>query len=697
MLRKIVLLLLVLIPFSLVYAQNATPEVTPQANGGDVSGQYVGQPDLAAPEFPSGLEWLNVAAPLTMASLRGKIVILDFWTYGCINCIHMFPILQQLEDKYGSALAVISIHSAKFDNEGNTQNIREIVERYGITHPVINDNQFVLWRTYGVNAWPTFYVIDPRGNVLARQAGEIPFDAFDKLMGGMVNYWDGIGELSRTPLPIKLEGSNLPAGLLDFPGKIVADTSGNRLFIADSSHNRVIIADLNTDKVLDVIGSSKQGLDNGAFETATFSTPQGMALSADGKTLYIADMGNNVIRAADLSARTVSTVAGTGKLFYGMAIDNQPLPALSADLSSPWDLAMGDANILYVAMAGVHQIWALHLDAQKIIPLIGDGQEGLLSDSLVGSQLAQPSGIFYRDGILYIADSESSTIRAADIAKRTVTTIAGTTAEGNLFDFGDKDGVVGTSRLQHPLGITGGADGLLYVTDTYNSRIKVLDPKTNTITTLSGQGEGGGFKDGAESDAEFNEPGGLTLVGDKLYVADTNNQAIRVIDLQSQQVSTIQFPNPDKLQIGDETTIVGGNAAQAQVITLPAQTVASGEGTIHVQITLPENYQINPDAPSGSEWNNEGSAIDIPEAGRMQSFNTADFSVPIMLTAGSDTLHGYLTTYYCEHDQQSLCFIDDVQIEVPVTVSADATSKEITIARTITPPQVDATSGITGS
>ncbi len=248
---------------------------------------------------------------------------------------------------------------------------------------------------------------------------------------------------------------------------------------------------------------------------------------------------------------------------------------------------------------------------------------------------------------------------------------------------------MGKSRLQHPLGVSGDGDGKLYVADTYNSRIKVIDLASDTITTLAGTGSGGGFLDGVGDQAEFNEPGGLSAAGDRLFVADTNNQAIRVIDLTSGAVSTVIFPNPDKLQFAGQTTVVGGNQARGEQISLPSQTVAAGSGTITVRITLPDGYEINPDAPSRSEWNNEGSAIDIPEAERGQPFDAAEFSLPVTLTAGSDTLHGYLTTYYCAADHQSLCFIDQVEIAAPVTVSASGASSDIVITRAITPPQVD--------
>lgn len=685
MIRKLILVLVLLLFPLVVQVQDGAAQ-----GGAQVESQFAGR--VAAPEFPTGLDWLNVPAPLTLEALRGKIVILDFWTYGCINCIHMIPTLQRLEETYGDALVVISNHSAKFANEGDTQNIRQIVQRYGLEHPVINDSDFVVWQTYGVNAWPTFYVIDPRGNVLARQPGEIPFDAFDRLIAGMVDYFDSTGELNREPLELALEGAGQPPGLLAFPGKVLADEAGGRLFIADSNHNRIVIADLDSYAILDVIGSSATGLDDGAFEAATFDTPQGMALRGD--VLYVADMENHAIRAADLTERTVTTIAGTGQQLFGRAFPGLPMPALQTDLSSPWDLAFSDDDSLIIAMAGTHQIWMLHLADEMVEPLIGDGSEGLINAVFETSALAQPSGLYVRDGVLYFADSESSTIRDADLTTHELQTVAGT-LDNNLFDFGDSDGVVGASRLQHPLGVTGADDGLIYVADTYNSRIKALDPQTNTITTIAGSGASGDFRDGGGLEAAFDEPGGLSAAGNRLFIADTNNHAIRVIDLETQQVSTVQFPNPEMLQIGDATTVVGSNRAAGELIVLPEQTVAAGEGAILVRIALPDGYKINADAPSRSEWNNEGESIDIPEAERAQPFDVAEFRVPVTFAEGSDTLYGYLTTYYCEAERETLCFLDDVRIEVPVIVSADADSTEIVVERAITPPQVDV-GGITG-
>ncbi|HYO87766.1 MAG TPA: thioredoxin-like domain-containing protein [Candidatus Limnocylindrales bacterium] len=658
-------------------------ELTPSGEN-SMDSPFAGQPDLAAPEFPLGLDWINVAAPLTMEALRGKIVLLDFWTYGCINCIHMIPTLERLEEKYGDALQVIGVHSAKFANEGETGNLRQIVQRYGLTHPVINDQDFLVWRSYNVNAWPTFVVIDPRGNVLAMQAGEIPFEAFDQLIGGMIDFWEGVGELDRTPLDRTLEGAGNPPGLLAFPGKVLADAAGNRLFIADTNHHRIVVADLSTYEVLDVIGTGERGLTDGAFDTAAFNKPQGMALVGD--VLYVADTENHVVRAVNLRERTVTTAAGTGvQSTSRYRVEDGSLGnALQVALSSPWDVTSDGFRTLYIANAGSHQIYALDLDGSLLSVAAGSGREALVNASPAASDLAQPSGLAYREGVLAFADAESSSIRAVNFQAGSLTTLAGTPAN-NLFDFGDVDGVLGVNRLQHPLGVTFGEDGRIYVADTYNSRIKIIDPATGETQTLMGQGGGGGFRDGALTEAAFDEPGGLSYANGMLYVADTNNHAVRVIDLASGQVSTVAFPNAERLQIGGRTTVIGGNQAQDAEVTLPAQLVAPGAGELVLTITLPPGMKINTDAPSQVEWSFDGAAVALVDTEQRVEIDTTEVRAPVTLTAGEATVHAMLDVYYCAEDAETLCYIEQVALAVPVTVADGAAERTISLAHTIAP------------
>ncbi|MFA9407030.1 MAG: thioredoxin-like domain-containing protein, partial [Anaerolineales bacterium] len=235
---------------------------------------------VAAPEFPEGLDWLNTEQPLTLEGLKGKIVLLDFWTYGCINCMHVIPDLKQLEAEYPDELVVIGVHSAKFENEADTENIRNIILRYNREHPVVNDKDFIVWRTWGANAWPTLALVDPAGNVVGGHSGEGVYEIFEPVIAALVEEFDD--EIDRTPLTLKLEKEGLPSRVLSYPGKVLADPDGERLFIADTNHNRILIADTESGEILDVIGRGEAGLVDGGFSEAQLNQPQGMALSQDG-------------------------------------------------------------------------------------------------------------------------------------------------------------------------------------------------------------------------------------------------------------------------------------------------------------------------------------------------------------------------------------------------------------------------------
>jgi DNA-binding beta-propeller fold protein YncE len=317
---------------------------------------------------------------------------------------------------------------------------------------------------------------------------------------------------------------------LAFPGKVLADEASGRLFIADSNHHRVLVTTLDG-RVTDAIGSGAFGWADGAFEEVRFYRPQGLALDAARRdVLYIADTENHRVRAADLSTRRVATLAGTGRQVpYG----GMGGAALETSLSSPWDLACA-ARLLFVAMAGTHQIWMIDLDRALAMPYAGSGREARADGTIDEAAFAQPSGLALAGPTLYVADAESNIIRAIALppANR-VRTLAG----GDLFEFGDADGASDAVRLQHPLGVAW--DGSrLYVADTYNHRIKVLDPATRRVTAWAGDGEAGST-DGPPERARFDEPGGLSAAAGAVYVADTNNHKIRRIDNMTRIITTV--------------------------------------------------------------------------------------------------------------------------------------------------------------
>ena len=453
----------------------------------------------------------------------------------------MLPQLRKLERKYDRRLAVVGVHSPKFIAERDTEIVHRAIERLNVGHPVVNDKDFRVWGSYAVRAWPTLMFVDPEGKVIAKHEGEFVYETFDRLIGDMLDEFAAEGTLDPRPIPGAYgdrTATDDPTALR-FPGKLLAHEASGRLIVSDTGHNRIVVADLDG-AVQRVIGSGEEGLADGPAEAARFYGPQGLAL--DGDTLYVADTENHALRVVDLATGDVATLAGTGEQLMGERVGG---PALRTALNSPWDLALLDGT-LYVAMAGTHQLWSIRLGETWIGPYVGNGAEALRDGPLPAASMNQPSGLAHDGERLYVADSEASAIRMVRPGPDgVIRTIVG---EG-LFEFGDQDGVGPKDvRLQHPLGVAWHA-GVVYVADTYNHKIKRLDPLTAACTTWLGGGEAA-LVDGPPGQARFGEPSGLSVAAERLYVADTNNHAVRVADLADGRVRTLDLrglaPPPDR-------------------------------------------------------------------------------------------------------------------------------------------------------
>ena len=615
---------------------------------------------IRAPELTGGSGWLNTDRPLSLAALKGKVVLLDFWTYGCINCMHIIPDLKRLEAKYPNELVVIGVHSAKFKNEKETENIRRIILRYELEHPVYNDSEFSVWQSYGVRAWPTQVLIDPAGYAIGAVSGEGNYEVIDEAIAKTVAEFRKKGELNEEPLKLVLERAKVGDLPLAFPGKVLADARNDRLFIADSNHNRIVITKLDG-TLVETIGTGERAAVDGPFEKATFYRPQGMAL--DGDTLYIADTENHLIRKVNLKARTVETIAGTGRQSTEYFKEG---PGRSVGLNSPWDLQLA-GRTLYIAMAGPHQIWKLDLDMDQISTFAGSGREARIDGALLKSGFAQPSGITTDGKSLYVADSESNIIRQIDLAKGQVDTLVG----GDLFEFGDVDATGDDVRLQHPLGVISVGDKVL-IADTYNHKIKELDPLKRKVTTLFGTGKPG-QADGTS--ASFYEPGGLSVANGKLYVADTNNHAIRVIDLKTRETRTLRVNGlmpPQAAEVSSNNS--APNAEEQKVLAQKVR--ARSEATLILNVDLPAGHHLNPAAPqrySVTVDNAKVIAVAEKNAQRSDKKLTLPIRVPIQaLETGAAKVRAQATLIYCRDDNTGTCRIKTLVWNVPVEVVNDA-------------------------
>ncbi len=484
-------------------------------------------PAPAAPEIARpGLEWLNASTPLSLAALRGKLVLLDFWTFCCINCIQSLPALQKVEETFSEEAVVIGVHSPKFAAEKDARNLRAAVARYGIRHPVIHDPELILWRAYAVHAWPTLVFVGPDGTVLGVTSGEP--EALDLLntVREILENHDGKDVLKPSPLS-RAAARPASAGLLSFPGKIKLLPGGEKIWaVADSGHHQIALFD-DGGNPLRRYGSGGKGRGDGAASVARFNAPQGLA--ADHRFIYVADTGNHAIRRIDRASGEVSTLAGTGG--RGMLLLNRFEKAGERALASPWDLALRD-NILFFANAGTHQIGAVDLDTGLLRVIAGSGDENIVDGPVLRAALAQPSGLAFNADFsrLYFADSETSALRYVDMKAGEVRTLAGT----GLFDFGHHNGPLKKSLFQHPLGLAVVNEKHLAVADSYNGALRLVDLEKEETADLDE-----GFSCAGAVCLPYGEPAGVWADGEnRLLVSDTNNHRIAEIDRAARTVRT---------------------------------------------------------------------------------------------------------------------------------------------------------------
>ncbi|KAK7379175.1 hypothetical protein VNO80_04628 [Phaseolus coccineus] len=646
------------------------------------------------PEFPSKLDWLNTAPLQFRRDLKGKIVLLDFWTYCCINCMHVLPDLDALEKKYiDTPFVVVGVHSAKFDNEKDSEAIRNAVLRYGISHPVVNDGDMFLWRNLGINSWPTFAIIGPDGKLLAQLAGEGHKKDLDDFVEAALLFYGKQNMLDNTPISLSLEKDNDPRLLtspLKFPGKLAVDVLNNRLFISDSNHNRIVVTDLDGNFIVQIGSSGEEGLKDGSFDDATFNRPQGLAYNAKKNILYVADTENHALREIDFVNEKVRTLAGNGTKgsdYVGGGKGDTQL------LNSPWDVCFHPfEEKIYIAMAGQHQIWEHNLLAATSRAFSGDGYErNLNGSSSTNTSFAQPSGLSLSQDLseIYIADSESSSIRAVDLKTGGSQLLAGGDPmfADNLFKFGDQDGIGSDVLLQHPLGVLCGNDGEIYIADSYNHKIKKLDPTSKRVNTIAGTGKAG-FKDGTAVKAQLSEPAGIVEGNNgRLFISDTNNSLIRYLDLNADETELrtlelkgIQPPKPKSRSFKRLR-----RRASADTLPITIDAISSNEGNLSIKISLPSEYHFSKEARSKF-------SVDIEPEDAVNIEPLDGFISP----EGSATLHFKRSSnsasmgrinckvYYCKEDE--VCLYQSLLFEVPFPEGVSSPAKaDVTLAHLVKP------------
>ena len=457
-------------------------------------------PRVRGPEFVSGT-WFNTGSPLTLAGLRGRFVLLDFWTSCCGNCLHVLDELRPLEARFHEVLTVVGVHSPKFAHERSDDAVAAAIDRYEVAHPVLNDPDLQLWRQYAVKAWPTLVLIDPDGYVIAQAAGEGQVSALAETVAALLPSYrvhpGGGPYVARPAAP----------GVLRFPAKAIALPDGS-LLVADAGHHQLV--QLDGDEVVRRIGSGRRGRVDGPAETAEFAEPNGLALLPDGVAPFdvvVADTANHVLRGVRLDDGAVVATLDLPAALTDVRTITGPIPAVL----SPWDVVWWPAvGRLVVAAAGVHLLLGVDPSTGAACVLAGTTVEGLRDGPAADGWLAQPSGLAVDGDQLWFVDAETSALRRLTPQGELHTAVG----EG-LFDFGHVDGPAASARLQHPLGVTVLPDGSVAILDTYNGAVRRYDPAADSVSTLA---------------TDLREPSGAVVVdGDLVVVESAGHRLVRPV------------------------------------------------------------------------------------------------------------------------------------------------------------------------
>ncbi|MFF8861848.1 NHL domain-containing thioredoxin family protein [Streptomyces sp. NPDC015139] len=581
---------------------------------------------VRAPELSGRGGWINTGGKdLRLADFRGRVLILDFWTFCCINCLHVLDELRELEERHRDTVVVVGVHSPKFVHEAEHRAVVDAVERYGVEHPVLDDPELAMWKQYAVRAWPTLVVIDPEGYVVAQHAGEGHVHAIERLVEELEAEHGAKGTLRRGDGPYVPPEPEPTA--LRFPGKALLLPSGN-LLVSDTTRHQLVELAQDAETVVRRIGSGARGFADGGPGEASFNEPQGLALLDDG-AVVVADTVNHALRRLDLATGVVTTLAGTGRQWWrGSATSG---PASGTDLSSPWDVAVFGGKV-WIAMAGVHQLWTYDPVAGTVAVAAGTTNEGLVDGPAAEAWFAQPSGLAATADRLWVADSETSALRWVDRDGH-VRTAVGT----GLFDFGHRDGPAGEALLQHPLGVTALPDGSVAVADTYNHALRRYDPATGEVTTLA---------------TDLREPSDAVLVGTDIVVVESARhrltrlrlpeEAVRVdaVAHRTRRAATEVAPGTLRLDVifeapaGQKLDTRHGPSTRLLVSSTPPELLLKGEGA---DTDLSRELELNPAVAGGvlhvsaMAASCDDSAASYPACHVHQQ----DWGVPIRLAEGA--------------------------------------------------------------
>ncbi|MGV0108776.1 NHL domain-containing thioredoxin family protein [Arthrobacter sp. CP30] len=630
----------------------------------------------------TGRNWLNTGGrQLQLEDLRGKIVILDFWTFCCINCLHVLDELRPLEEQYSDVLVTVGVHSPKFEHEADPVALAAAVERYDIHHPVLDDPELTTWQAYTARAWPTLVVIDPEGYIVAHLSGEGHAAGLTSLVEELVAEHEAKGTLHRGDGPYVPAEST--AGDLKFPGKLLALPATGTFLVGDTGHHRLVELEADLVTVRRTIGSGSKGFHDGSASDAQFNEPQGLALlptvlaAEVGYDVVVADSVNHRLRGVTLATGEVRTLVGNGtqrlldagnhtktgrqENAHEVGAEGETprltetqlgTDALKVSLSSPWDVLYSSVlDRVVVAMAGTHQIFAYDPRSNAVEVLAGTGLEGLLDGDASAAWFAQSSGLAEdANGTIWIADSETSAVRQLSFVEVNgrrrvqVQTAIGT----GLFDFGFRDGDADQARLQHPLGVSALPDGSVAIADTYNGAVRRYDPVTRQVSTLL---------------RGLSEPSDVLV--DLTPVAEGGDPLLIVVETNRHQLVRVPLPK--------EALAVHEGASQTQRPTSP---MSAGPVALTVRFTAPKGQKLDDRWGDPTQLKISASPESLLVSGGGTSTGLTRELV-LAADAGEGVLHITARAASCDGEpggeipDHAACHLYQQDWGIPVTVTAD--------------------------
>ena len=626
-------------------------------------------PQVRASELV-GRGWLNTAGrSLSLAELRGKVVVLDFWTFCCVNCLHVLDELRELEARFADVLVIVGVHSPKFVHEADPDALAAAVERYEIHHPVLDDPTLRTWQAYGARAWPTLVVVDPEGYVVAHLAGEGHGPALTALVETLVD------EHAHKGTPRRGAGPYVPPapapGTLRFPATAVA-LPGGTLLVADAGHHSLVELLPDGQTLVRRIGSGARGWADGLPDEARFAEPNGLALVPSELALdydvVVADTANHLLRGVRLADGAVTTLAGTGEQYVVGGPDNElpgdderprdvagagilPAPR-RVRLSSPWDVVWYQPWAAFVvAMAGSHTLWAFDPKEGSMRHVAGTMNEGLVDGPAAEAWFAQPSGLAVDDdGRLWVVDAETSALRVVTgrLSQARVDTVVG----AGLFDFGHRDGPAADARLQHPLGVAAAPDGSILVADTYNGAIRRWTPHGGTSGSPGGPEvpQSGVVTTLAEGLAE---PSGFLATDHGVLVVES--AAHRITRLSSSSIAVdrgahhtprpvtelapgaVELVVPFRPAPGQRSDDRYGPSTWLSVSSSPPELLLDGAGD---DVPLSRRLRLNPEVTEGVlHVSARAASCDADPAVQFPACHLAqqDWGVPVLISPGAPT------------------------------------------------------------